>query len=79
MDINNEQFKAVEKEVINFLDDLKNDIQRQGVQGIGIEFSRIKRDNLLDEATDALANGDMLRCVIMHCMDGMSMFAKDDE
>ena len=79
MNLTPEQVKAVNEEVANFLDDLKKQIKDHGIEGIGINFESIHTGCLLDEATDALANGDMLRCIVMHAMEGMSMFKEDEE
>ena len=79
MQLNDDQIKAINEEVMNFLSDLKEQVDSQSVTRLGIDFSRIHREDLLSEAADSLASGDMLKCIIMHCMDGMSMFNDNDD
>ena len=77
MKLNPTHIKQINDEVIDRLNDFIKQIEEHGVNGIGIDFKPIEHEDLLSEATDALANGDLLRCIVYDTLDHMDTFYED--
>lgn len=72
LSLTEDQKKRILEEVLNRLDDMKNSIKQNGFNGLPID--EMRKDNLMDRATDAFASNDLLGAIILDSMAGMDEF-----
>jgi hypothetical protein len=77
LNLTEDQKKRVLEEVLNRLDDFKTSIKNHGFNGLPID--EMRKDQLMDRATDYFASNDVLSAIILDSMAGMDEFADDED